>query len=271
MHTYLPDDATIEAYLRDYLYRSGLDQDTAACRERISHIVWVPLGISGVIMHKRLVSFLPERSRSCVSTPLRVDYNRHSGLAMFPDFPDISPDSPAGQKRFENREVIILDSSVHTGKSMRHACNLINGFNPRLLSTCTLFLKRGGKFIPNYFAVLIHDWDRALFWLDKMPVNRLDKDIHEKNVQLRYIESMSDLVGLDRSSILNSGGNIFTHPEEETTSPTYRYVCSQKNTIYGMVVFYLVQNENIGTVCRICGIRAVRGAKNLNVVQLLLR
>lgn len=272
MHTYLPADATIIAYLKHYLRTLDLDKDTEECRYRVSRIVWVPLGASGRVLLNRLLKLLPDQSlASCVETgaPTAI-YDRETKKVSFSGIESL--DDSVLKSRFADREVIVLDSSVHTGSSMRELCRVIQSAGPKWVSTFTFCLKRGAIFVPNYFGILIHDWDRALFWLDAIPVNRLDKNIYQKNIQLRRFEKQTDFDDLDRSAILGEGYNVseFNQKDHEGSS-FFNYTCSVNNIVTGFLVFQWVDDKEQGVGCRIHRIRVTQDAKDLNTVLLLLR
>jgi hypothetical protein len=153
------------------------------------------------------------------------------------------------------------------------ACQLVQAFEPQWISTYTLCLKRGAKFVPNYFSLLIHDWDRALFWLERIPVNRLAKGVHDKNVQLRLLENNDDIADLNRKDFADGGVDVCISFENLFLNPSCKcvnYVCSQNNALYGHLAFQWVGDKDTGIGCRIQKIKMVHGA-NLNVLQLFLR
>ena len=76
------------------------------------------------------------------------------------------------EAQLRNRDVILIDSSVHSGHSMQSVADAIIRRNPASISSYTLFLKRSSSFIPNHFGIIIDDVDRALFLLNKLSNNR---------------------------------------------------------------------------------------------------
>ena len=278
MHTYLPATATINAYLKNYLRRMELDTDTFECRDRLAHITWVPLGSSGRILLSKLVQLMPEKSKECVSASdsnaLTAIYNRKTKQVYFSGFPEVSSDKPVlddtwGHRRIKDREVIVLDSSVHSGKTMKQTCHFLQRFCPRSISSFTFCLKRGSHFIPNYFALLIHDWDRSLFWLedDGMPVNRLGKGIHKQNIQLLRITSAEECADLDLDVLNKTGQRILALPDKRFPEfPHFNYACLHGNMVCGTLTFQLN-----GTDCLVCQMAAIPGKKDLNIPLLLLR
>jgi hypothetical protein len=279
MHTYLPADSTIKGCLRDYLRRLELGDDTDECRSRLSEITWVPLGASGRSLLRRLTEVLPEKSQNYLPQSelytLTAIYKRETKLVYFAGYPDISLNNfeslpTVARQRLKNRRVVVLDSSIHSGISMRMVCQLVQAFDPQWVSTYTLCLKSGARFIPNYFSLLIHDWDRSLFWLDHIPVNRLAKNVHDKNIQLRSLESGDDVADLDRKNIANDGLEICIDFENGSSNSLHNYVCSWKNEICGHLLFQWVGNKNTGIGCRIRKIKIVQST-DINLLLLLLR
>ena len=272
MHTYLPADSTIKAYLKDYLQKLDLADDTEDRRARLSKIVWVPLGNSGAILVKRLWELLPGSLKNyCVSFhPTFARYDRKIKQMSFPNNP-FPLDSPETRKRFENREVIVLDSSVHSGESMRTVCNFIQTCSPQLLSTSTLFLKRGAKIVPNYFALLIYDWDRPLFWLQEIPVNRLDKFAYRKNIQLVRLEDSKDVADLDYEEFEKERKIVCVHFEGTFKNQAFfHYVCLQKGTVCGRLAFQWIDDSHQEDGCRIHLIDVIPNVAS-DIVLLLVR
>lgn len=69
--------------------------------------------------------------------------------------------------------VLVIDSSVHSGTAMTAAVTAIHDLGVVNVMTYSLILKRGASFIPNFFALIIDDHDRAFFLLQSIPNNRM--------------------------------------------------------------------------------------------------
>jgi GNAT superfamily N-acetyltransferase len=69
--------------------------------------------------------------------------------------------------------VLLLDSAVHSGKSMLMAAQKIAKKGISDIITYSLIMKRNSVLVPNYFGVVIDETDRCLFQLPAIPNNRL--------------------------------------------------------------------------------------------------
>ncbi len=160
MHTWHVSNAVIDAYLRDFMARlEGLQRGPA-----VFPTVWCPIGGSGEILARRAMAILdPVRRASTVLCP--VDYDRPAEKVLFRD------DNDRG--RIPGAHVLLLDSSVHTGWTMKAVRDTLASLKPEAITSYTLVLKRNSIYVPNYFGFIIDDSDRALFLLDELPNNRM--------------------------------------------------------------------------------------------------
>ena len=69
--------------------------------------------------------------------------------------------------------VLLVDSAVHSGSSMRHVTEQLIKDGAKCVLSYTLVLKRTSEFIPSFFGLLIDEHDRAFFQLEAIPNNRL--------------------------------------------------------------------------------------------------
>ncbi len=157
MHTWHLADDTVDAYLRDFL-------DRLLQIPNVERWVWFPVGGSG---NKLANCALRLASRELVDmTQLcRVSHVRQKEEISFDD------DDLDGLLRGAN--VLVIDSSVHSGWTMNAVTREIASHGPRDITSYSLVVKRGSSFIPSYFGLVIDDHDRALFLLGKYPNNRM--------------------------------------------------------------------------------------------------
>lgn len=94
-----------------------------------------------------------------------VRYNRETAQLDFK--------APIDELKFGEQPVLVIDSAVHSGKSMLAVIQRLQKAGAQNIISYTLVLKRAAAIIPNYFGVLIDDKDRAYFELETLPNNRL--------------------------------------------------------------------------------------------------
>ena len=115
--------------------------------------------------------------------------------------------SPGDLDSIAGKDVFLVDSAIHSGASMLAATKMLRGQKAARIMSYSLVVKRGANFIPNYFGLLISDYDRALFLLDKYPNNRLSTK--RPFGTLRALdESDADLAPLNIKTTVESIGKI---------------------------------------------------------------
>lgn len=160
MKTYLIGDEHVGRYAEDIAQRlTALDIEFP--------VVWCVLGMSGEKIAKEIGDRLPAALSEKLAI-IRLNYIKGDNEVQFQD---------SGDQVFlaEARSVLLIDSSVHSGRSMLEAVRAIESCGPSRILSYTLVLKRGSSFVPSYFGLVIDDTDRALFQLDRYPTNRLFK------------------------------------------------------------------------------------------------
>jgi hypoxanthine-guanine phosphoribosyltransferase len=155
----------------------GSEEVTAYCNDLVDRLValednfptvWFALGVSGLKMAIRVVRALPPELKAKVKF-VAVRYNRSTTHL------EITP--PIDQLTFSDEPVLVIDSAVHSGKTMLALVQRLQAAKVKNIITYTLVLKRGSIIVPNYFGVIIDDKDRTLFELDPLPNNRLIEQI----------------------------------------------------------------------------------------------
>lgn len=124
---------------------------------------WCPIGPSGNVLAETLLELEPSLKAGLAVVP--VGYDRESKK--------ISLKSSNPELDFRGADVLVLDSSVHSGTTMQSVAKKIAEFGPQSVATYSLVLKRGASFVPSFWGVMIGDHDRAYFLLDKLPNNHL--------------------------------------------------------------------------------------------------
>jgi len=155
----------------------GKDEVTAYCNDLANRLEalgeacptkWVTLGLSGLKMAIRLVRQLPPELAKKIQF-LFVQYNRESKQLDF--------GTPIEEVSFGEEPLLVIDSAVHSGKSMLAVIQRLQAAKVKNIISYTLVLKRGAIMIPNYFGVIIDDKDRVYFELDEIPNNRLIENV----------------------------------------------------------------------------------------------
>lgn len=157
----------VTGYARDIVKRLARGHGQADAGWAAMPKLWFCLGVSGDRLAQEMAQHvLSIYGREAVEELLfiRLNYDRKRGIIELRDpMPEV-----ACQK------VLLIDSAVHSGRSMMRAVELLERTGITQLVTYSMVLKKSSVFIPSYFGVLIDDVDRALFQLQEIPNNRLD-------------------------------------------------------------------------------------------------
>lgn len=153
MQTYYLGDAEVEAYLRDLAKRlQGITHNPPN--------VWIPIGPSGLELANVLASVEPRLDQAKKLVP--AEFDRDSGKVTF---------EATASTEINGRYALVLDSSIHSGYTMRRVVQKAMELGAANVCSYTLALKRSSKFVPSFWAVTIGDYDRAYFLLDTLPNN----------------------------------------------------------------------------------------------------
>jgi GNAT superfamily N-acetyltransferase len=94
--------------------------------------------------------------------PFPAQYDRDSEEVSFSEDPATA---------IKGKNVIVMDSSIHSGITMRRVVEAISKFGASKICSYTLVLKQSASFIPSFWGVTIGDYDRAYFMLNCLPNN----------------------------------------------------------------------------------------------------
>ena len=159
MNTIFLSDEEVSAYLRDLCERlKGLKNQVPT--------VWCPIGISGGSIARAALTLqeADDLKNQIINVP--IAYNRTTEEISFPR--EANPSSAIKGKR-----VLLLEGSIHSGNTFRQAYLSIEKMKPMAISSYSLVVRTGASILPNYFGVMIGDYDRALFLKKIFPNNRL--------------------------------------------------------------------------------------------------
>jgi GNAT superfamily N-acetyltransferase len=159
LHTYYLGKEEVAAYLANFARHLS---DLAADYPRI----WFPVGVSGEKIARDLLLLLKQNNPGLYSITriIPVTFNRDRGTVGFGG-------SKRSQVKSSNRNALVLDSSIHSGSTMRTVVEAVQKWGFDTCCYC-LVLKRGSSFVPNMFGVMIGDHDRAYFQLDEITNSR---------------------------------------------------------------------------------------------------
>ena len=76
-------------------------------------------------------------------------------------------------EQMQDAHALLLDSSVHSGRSMRAVADRMTAAGVAIITTYSLVVKASAGFIPNFFSLLMNHDDRALFLLHEIPNIRI--------------------------------------------------------------------------------------------------
>ncbi len=187
MYTYILSNEQVLAYLRDYANRFIIPALIA--NPQNTKTAFVVIGGSGLDLFKVLPpiindSLLYSKQFSVLESfasagVINAIYDKTTQGVAFRrvDGSFFAPNEQDNDKHvadvLKNRNVIVIDSSVHSGRSMLTVVNaIVDKYSPASISSYALFLKRSSIFIPNFYGIRINETDRALFLLDQIPNHR---------------------------------------------------------------------------------------------------
>lgn len=157
MHTFFLGVEQVRAYMRD------LSKRLLESEKFPPPSVWVTIGPSGL----ELANCLGEDTRWTDTVKIvSCTYDRTSKVLGFDDEAEAS-------SIIHGADVLILDSAVHSGNTMRKAIEKTQALKPNNISSYSLILKQTSSLVPNLFALLIGRHDRAYFLLDRIPNMRI--------------------------------------------------------------------------------------------------
>lgn len=158
MRTVYLGQEEVEAYAQDFAARLKTLANNFPT-------VWCPIGKSGDHLLRLIAAQLDPDEVSRISV-VPVAFDKTATIATLGNESDKETIANA-------RDLLVLDSSVHSGGSMLAVMRLLAKLGGGRLLSYSLVVKRGAKYLPHYFGVMVGDHDRVLFLLTSIPNNRL--------------------------------------------------------------------------------------------------
>ncbi len=153
----------VRAYSRDFARRLvNLDVKVPS----LLPTLWCALGQSGFKMATTILEQLAAIGHQSIVDKIEIavaQYDRAANSIVFVDPPEA----------FKARDALVIDSAVHSGRSMAALVTELRKLNVASTLTYGLILKSGSTIVPNFFGVIIDDKDRTYFELPEIPNNRL--------------------------------------------------------------------------------------------------
>lgn len=158
MHLVYISKEQVQAHLRELASRlRDLGADAPS--------IWIPVGRSGARITNEMAHVAPDIYASMRLVP--VHYDRPTSRVI--------ADGGTSLSEVRGKNVIICDAAVLSGASMLAVADEVRTYGPAATCSYSMVLKRGSRFIPSLWSVLIGDADRAYFLRDEAPNNRLSK------------------------------------------------------------------------------------------------
>ncbi len=210
MHTYFLGREEVAAYAKDLA-------------ERLLQLegkfpgVWCTIGNSGEEIALVVGESLPKEIRSKIQI-IGINYDRDKKAISFQN----RRDKNALPK---NAPVMVIDSSVHSGTTMLAAHKTLRDLSVKDIFSYSLVLKHGSCFIPNLFGLVIHEYDRAYFLLEKIPNHRIMpfgalRKLAQTDTRRRQQRIKTGLPSIDKMTwcdlwyeVKTGGKNVFVYEE----------------------------------------------------------
>jgi hypothetical protein len=161
MHTYFLPNEQVEAYLRELVGRlQSMPSGPPA--------IWCPIGFSGKVLADKLLA-VSSLSKLGNPTTVRADVRRNLDRVHH----TVAFNSLQEASTLAGAKVLLLDSSVHSGTTMRLVYRAIEKLGPMHICSYALVLKQTSVFIPTFWGLLMDSHDRALFMMPEIANNRL--------------------------------------------------------------------------------------------------
>lgn len=166
MITHHLGDEEVRAYLRDLVRR------IRSCDPIPS--IWCPLTDSGLTLLRPMIGILRKDAPELIPLigVLGMAVENDGALRFAGGNPNM--DLPG-------KHVLLLDASVHSGETMLKAQRKLWEHGAAGVCSYALVLKRGSRFIPSIWGVMIGDHDRAYFQMELAPNNRLTTHSNERH------------------------------------------------------------------------------------------
>lgn len=160
--THFLGDQEVKAYCRDLANR-------LVARGLEFPFVWAVLGDSGKKIADEVLDEIEALRPDLAGgvSFLVARYNRRHDSVEFSE--------PTNDIAWPIGPVLVLDSAVHSGRSMLRLMVTLHEMKAPSIISYGLVVKSGSVIVPTYFGLVIDDKDRAYFQLDVLPNNRLGK------------------------------------------------------------------------------------------------
>lgn len=157
MNTIFLSNEEVAAYLKDLWER------LVALKDEMPTL-WCPIGPSGGTLAQAAMRVAGGTASKIMHVP--IAYDRSTEKVSFPEESD--PTSVIAGKR-----ILLMDGSIHSGNTFWKAYQAIEAMGPAEISSYSLVVRVGASILPNYFGLMIGDYDRAIFLKTVFPNNRL--------------------------------------------------------------------------------------------------
>jgi hypothetical protein len=181
MHTYFIDRGDVTAYLLDFTERLREIKGDMP-------ITFCYIGESG----DELLTAIVEADSSIIGNDTYVVdayYDKKTRAVSFKG-------GDADVELLKDRRVVVIDSIVHSGRSMAAVANKVRSTGARSVCTYSLIICRGSTFIPNMWGLTINDHDRACFLCKTIPNNRLSEGGPSVHIRKLSAEDRSIIEGV---------------------------------------------------------------------------
>ena len=242
MRTYLLSDDDVRRYLTDFVQRL-----TALSTSGYAPEVILCLGNSGDKLYDDLgklaggQAFWNDADRAFLGYDRKTSqiFERRKGERV-----DIDPSD------FRGKHLILLDSAVHSGRSMADCVIALSRLGASDILTYSLVLKRNSQFIPNFFGLVINEHDRPYFQLDVLPNNRLrstplfghlralrEGDLNDKTGWLNTGVPSIDRVTLsDLWYQAKKGCQVFIYEVQGRIAGVVQFRCEDKGGVRSLII-----------------------------------
>jgi len=168
----LLSDEVVERCLFDFLERLQALENVPT--------LWCPLTQSGAVLceHLKKIAIKHFQDLADQVSVLRIEYG---GIPKKICFDSLTP-----KEELSGQRILLLDSAIHSGKSMSLATDELFANGATEVLSYSLIVKQGSDFLPSIWGIMLGDTDRAFFLLDKIPSQRLYTSQHiETSVRKR--------------------------------------------------------------------------------------
>lgn len=227
MHTNFLGREEIVAYLREFAER--------LLAMSAPPLVWCPIGGSGNALARELLRVVDPAILEKVRI-VKVAYDRQTDKIAF--------EGTDPKADIKGQGVLVIDSAIHSGDTMRRIVQEIYAFGPMGVCTYGLVVKNSAKFIPSYWAVLIEDHDRAFFLLDELPTQRLT--VNDPYLHLRKLRQ--DDLGLPpvKSTVASMDRQTWDDRYFDTVTSQGSQCTYLLETVGGVVGYLTVELKKTG-------------------------